>query len=91
MEQTNTMLGRDRGHTYAKSYVDWTSAIVLSEIARKFDRWHSKFLQVQKNSKPTKRSMRIFDMKVSKGSKLRAECDGEFYMTIEKKEIHHER
>ena len=80
--ETETLLGRDRLHTYAKNYVDWNNVLVLNHMARKLDRWHSRFLKVSRGTKYSENGLRMIVIKAKPGAHLKLSCEGLFYMSL---------
>ena len=44
LAEVSVLMGRDREDTYAQYYVDWTSPLVLRQLAKKIARWHRKLV-----------------------------------------------
>ena len=80
--ETETLLGRDREHTYARYYVDWNNPLVMNHMARKLDRWHCKFIKVSDGKGYPENSQRMIVLKVKPGAQLKLSCEGEFYMSL---------
>ena len=65
--------GIDRVTTYARSYVDWRSAMILSALAGKLDRWHytEPLVPASRKQADTAPSLRIISGTVSSPAQIR--------------------